>query len=335
MTTMPVASRGVDDVAVIDLADAGAAVDRRGDRGVGEHRLRALSIAAWSACTCAAYCATIARWVSACWRLIGVGRGELLVALEIDPGVGQQRLVLRLLGDGLVELRLVGGRVDARQHVALLDVLAFLEVDAEQLAVDLRAHGDGVERLGGADRVEIDRHVGALGRRRPAPAPGRRRRSGRARCAAAAAPAGTEYIARAPPPAQTTSTERQVTAARRPRPRRSAPQRGLGTSPCIGGFHRLRQPAAAERLIQADDRLQPARAAPAPARPAPKQRLLGVAARSPDRRCLRAAVARKYRRRAASSSTTCGLQPFAQRGLAHARPARSRHRRRPEITALR
>ena len=33
------------------------------------------------------------------------------------------------------------------------------------LAVDLRAHGDGVARLGRADAVEIDGHVGDAGRR--------------------------------------------------------------------------------------------------------------------------------------------------------------------------
>jgi hypothetical protein len=95
----------------------------------------------------------------------GVGRRELFVACEVVLGVGEQRLVLRLLGGCLIECRLERGRVDLRQHVALLDVLAFLEADAEQFAVDLRPHRDGVECLGGADGVEIDRHVGERGGR--------------------------------------------------------------------------------------------------------------------------------------------------------------------------
>ena len=99
--------------------------------------------------------------MSACCRLIAAGGGESFVAIEIDLGIGELRFVLRLLGDRLVELRLIDDGIDARQHVALLDVLAFLEVDAEQLAVDLRTHGHGVERLDGADGVEIDRHIGA------------------------------------------------------------------------------------------------------------------------------------------------------------------------------
>src|SRR6476659_3267095 len=45
-----------------------------------------------------------------------------------------------------------------------------------------------------------------------------------------------------------------VTTARRPR-RVVGASTGLGSSPCIGRFQRFRQPAAAERLIQRNDRL--------------------------------------------------------------------------------
>ena len=70
------------------------------------------------------------------------------------------RFVERLLGDRLVELRLVGDGIDLRQDIAALDVLAFLEIDGEDLAVDLRAHGDRVAGLGRADPFEPNRHVG-------------------------------------------------------------------------------------------------------------------------------------------------------------------------------
>ena len=43
----------------------------------------------------------------------------------------------------------------------------------------------------------------------------------------------------------------------------------LGNSPCIGRFRRLRQPAAAECLIEADDRLQSCE-------PRLRQRVLGL-----------------------------------------------------------
>src|SRR5262249_18163343 len=45
-------------------------------------------------------------------------------------------------------------------HEALGNVLPLDERHGNQLAVDLRAHRHGVERLGGADAVEIDRHIG-------------------------------------------------------------------------------------------------------------------------------------------------------------------------------
>ncbi len=76
----------------------------------------------------------------------GVAGGELLVAGEVELLVGEQGHVLRLLGDGLVVLRLIDRGIDLAQHVVLLDVLALDEIHLEQLAVDLRAHGDRVQR---------------------------------------------------------------------------------------------------------------------------------------------------------------------------------------------
>src|SRR5262249_44671028 len=83
-------------------------------------------------------------------------------AHEIDLRVRELRLVERLLGDRLVERGLIGHRVYPGQHVALLDVLALDIVDAQERAVDERGDIGRVERLGGADAVEIDRHFGGL-----------------------------------------------------------------------------------------------------------------------------------------------------------------------------
>ena len=104
-------------------------------------------------------------------RRIGLLRGgvvvrrQLGVARQVQPGVGKLRLVLRLLGHRLIQRRLVDARVDLRQHVAFLHVLAFLEVHRDQRAVDHRLDGDGVERLHGAEPIQIDRHVLLLGGR--------------------------------------------------------------------------------------------------------------------------------------------------------------------------
>ena len=88
----------------------------------------------------------------------GVALREALVARQIEPRVGEGCLVLCFLCDGLVELGLVRGRIDAREHVALLNGLALGELNRHQPAFDLRADDDGVERLHAADALTQDRH---------------------------------------------------------------------------------------------------------------------------------------------------------------------------------
>ena len=127
-TTMPLASPGGDVVALVDLAQADAAGDRRDDVGVAEIELAVLT-----------------------WRLVGdhrafvlpherplgvelllgdrVLRQNLLVALQVEPGIRQQRLVALQIALGLLERGLVGTRVDLGQEIARLHQLAFLEGD--------------------------------------------------------------------------------------------------------------------------------------------------------------------------------------------------------------
>ena len=153
---------GVDDVADVDLAKADDAVDRCYDRRIGELSLRRLDGA-----------------------LVGVDRGlemidlgllqiDVLLRIEIlglQGGearkillrIDQLRLIVRFLGDGLIEDGFERRRIDPRQHVALAHLLALAEVDGNQLAGDLGADGDGVVGRHGAERVVIDRDV-VLGR---------------------------------------------------------------------------------------------------------------------------------------------------------------------------
>ena len=65
------------------------------------------------------------------------------------------------LGDG----GLVGAGVDLKQELALLDGLAFVEIDLQQLAVDAAVQRDGVVRGDRAERGEVDRN-GLLSARR-------------------------------------------------------------------------------------------------------------------------------------------------------------------------
>ena len=121
--------------------------------------MRVLSIAAWSALTCASICDQRALGIDLL-LVDRVGGRQLDVALKIELGIGERGLVLRLLGHRLIVERLVDGGIDLGQHKALGDVLPLGEGQGDELAVDLRADRDGIERFRGADAVEIDRHIG-------------------------------------------------------------------------------------------------------------------------------------------------------------------------------
>ena len=97
------------------------------------------------------------RWVSSL-----LPRGELAelgVALQVQLGVGEVGLVLRLLGLRLIERGLEGPGIDLGQEVALLDELAFLEGDLVDLAIDAGSDQDGVEGLHGSKAGQIDRKI--------------------------------------------------------------------------------------------------------------------------------------------------------------------------------
>ena len=89
----------------------------------------------------------------------GVLRREALVAGEVDLRALQQRLVARQIAVGLRQRGFVGPRVDLGDQIAFLDLVAFLEIDLEQIAADLAADGHGRERSNGAERIEIDSDV--------------------------------------------------------------------------------------------------------------------------------------------------------------------------------
>jgi len=93
----------------------------------------------------------------------GVLGDQLLVAFQVDLRILQQRLVLLLLADRLLERHVVRPRIDHGQEVALLDHLAFLELDLDELAGDLGLHVDGVERRDRSQGIENNRNI-ALGR---------------------------------------------------------------------------------------------------------------------------------------------------------------------------
>src|ERR1700730_14679762 len=75
-----------------------------------------------------------------------------LSCLRVSAGQG---------GLGLVDLRLKSTRIDREEAIALLDVIALLEVDLRQLAAHLRFDGDNRIRLNVADDLKFDGNVSA------------------------------------------------------------------------------------------------------------------------------------------------------------------------------
>ncbi len=154
--------RSVDDVADIDLAQAGDTRDRRPDGGIVELGLRVGD---------RGIVGGDLRGQLLHGRALGVGLllgrefAELGVALQIQIGVGQIGLVLRLLGLGLIERGLVRPWIDLDQQITLFHQLAFGEGDLVDLAVDPGPHLHGVEALNGSKSGQIDREVGLLHRR--------------------------------------------------------------------------------------------------------------------------------------------------------------------------
>ena len=132
-----VRGRWADDVADVDLTNAGDAVDRRRQARVAELHLGGVD-----------------------QRLVGLDRRLQLrrlapsgsrpaaaspspcspkcgVALEIGLGIGELRLIAFAGCRSLVDLRLIGARIDLREQVAGMHGLAFGEVDADDLSLDL------------------------------------------------------------------------------------------------------------------------------------------------------------------------------------------------------
>ena len=153
---------GVHDVARIDQAKAGATRQRRADGGVGQlhpgaldRGLVGLDLGGQAGDGCRPLVEQLLRGVA----VLGERRG----AIEILLGVGEAGLVLRQLGDRLIESGLERRRVDLHEEIALLDDLAFLEADLLDLAVHARADGHDVGGLHRAEPVQGDRKRLALG----------------------------------------------------------------------------------------------------------------------------------------------------------------------------
>ena len=153
-------------VALVDQAQADAARDRRDDAGIDEVELGVVDqrLVGDDRRLVLAHQSGLRVVLLAGDRILG---DQGLVALQVDLGVLEQRLVLVERALRLLQRHDVGARIDHRQEIALLDRLAFGELDLGELAGDLRLHRHRRERRHGAQRLDDDRDVALGGRGQP------------------------------------------------------------------------------------------------------------------------------------------------------------------------
>jgi len=109
----------VHDVALVDLTDAGASIERGNNRGIAQlgarhvdGRLILLDLSLELSHQCALSVGLLLR--------SGVGLNQVLVAFQVDAGVGELGFIQRLLRPRLLKLRLVSGRIDLREEIPFL-----------------------------------------------------------------------------------------------------------------------------------------------------------------------------------------------------------------------
>ena len=154
---------GAHDVAGIDLTQAEAPTDRRGDTRVAQLQLRIVdqSLIRLNRALVLPYQRLLRVELLPGDRIL---LKQQLVAHKVDLRIGQQRLVPRHLALGLCQLHLEGPRVYFRQQLAGLHHLAFAKQYLHQLAVDTAAYRHRVQRHRRAKPVQI--HADVAGARR-------------------------------------------------------------------------------------------------------------------------------------------------------------------------
>src|SRR6185437_2681465 len=166
------------------------------------------------------------------------------VAGEVLARIAELRFVLRERGAGLIERGLIRTRIDLREQLSTPDLLALPEGNIRELSVDLRGDLLRVERLHRAEALQIDRYVLAHDPR------GAHCHGGRPRLVL------LTCMRRGQQPRE----ERHRGNRRRPHyePRTAQPDRNAHAEclerPWISML--LRSPTAAERIEQADQRLE-------------------------------------------------------------------------------
>ncbi len=149
---------GVNDVALVHEADAGASVNRCGDGGVVQLHLGAVhgGLVGFDGGGELVHEGFLG--------VVGLGGNDFFgdklgVAFEVGLGVGQLGVVLGFFSFGLRHGGLERGGIYLGEEIAGVNFLAFGEGDFLQLAIHADSHGDAVVGLDGAEAVEVDGDV--------------------------------------------------------------------------------------------------------------------------------------------------------------------------------
>jgi len=92
----------------------------------------------------------------------GVARQQVLIPLEVELRILEQRLVALQRALGLRQRSLVAACIDLGQHLACTHLVAFLEAHRRQLAAHLGAHHGGGAGAHGADGTHHHPHIAPL-----------------------------------------------------------------------------------------------------------------------------------------------------------------------------
>src|SRR4029077_16866400 len=149
------------DVPGVDEAQADAAADRRGDAGICQLQLGVVDLTLIGRDS--AIKLPNQRGLSV-ELLLGdhAFLEKKLEALKIDFRIFALCLVFSELPQRLPKLYLERPRIDLREKISLVDELAFLERDTDELTIDTAANRDGVEGSDGAKSIEINGQIAAL-----------------------------------------------------------------------------------------------------------------------------------------------------------------------------
>src|SRR5260370_4003000 len=154
--------RGMHDVSDIDEAETDAAADRRGDARISKLEFGVVNLALIGSNGPVKLADQRGLRIELLLRDDALFE-EKHVPLKIYLCVFALGLVFGEFPQRLPKLDLEGTRIDLREKISFVSELAFLEGDADELAVDAAANRDGVEGGYCAKAIEIDGQVAALG----------------------------------------------------------------------------------------------------------------------------------------------------------------------------